>query len=91
MGWIYYRMIVKVNKEVVTCIYRAKNCKNHFKIVRQIIFFFKMTWQLMWRNVRVEILNTMFQLLVIYIYIYIYFNKIQKFVFAYIRDKKNEK
>ena len=27
----------------------------------------------------------------IYIYIYIYFNKIQKFVFAYIRVKKNEK
>ena len=25
------------------------------------------------------------------IYIYIYFNKIQKFVFAYIRVKKNEK
>ena len=29
---------MEVNKKVVGCIYRTKNCKNHFKIVGQIIF-----------------------------------------------------
>ena len=52
------------------CIYRAENCKNHFKIVGKIIFKKekekRMTWQLMWRNVRAVALNAMFQLLVIY-------------------------
>ena len=28
---------MEVNKKVVGCIYRTKNCKNHFKIVGQII------------------------------------------------------
>ena len=51
----------------MSCIYRAENCKNHFKIVGQIIFKKKkMTWQLMWRNVRTAVLNATFQLLVIY-------------------------
>ena len=55
-------------------IYKAENCKNHFKIVGQIIYIFlKMTWQLMWRNVRADALNATLQLLVIYRYIYIYF------------------
>ena len=52
------------------CIYRAKNCKNNFKIVGQIIFKKekekRMTWQLMWRNVRAVALNATFQLLVLY-------------------------
>ena len=49
------------------CIYRAENCKNLFKIVGQIIFKKKkLTWQLMWHNVSVAVLNTTFQLLVIY-------------------------
>ena len=53
-------------------IYRTKNCKNHFKIVGQIIFIKnkkikikKMMWQLIWRNVRVAALNATLQLLVI--------------------------
>ena len=55
----------------MSCIYKAENCKNHFKIVGQIIFFFflkkkRMTWQLMWRNIRAAALNATFQLLVIY-------------------------
>ena len=52
----------------MSCIYRAENCKNYFKIVGKIIFKKekKMTWQLMWRNVRVAALNVTFQLLVIY-------------------------
>ena len=53
------------------CIYRAENCKNHFKIVIQIIFLKRKekkrtTWQLMWRNVRVAALNATLQFLVIY-------------------------
>ena len=51
------------------CIYRAKNYKNHFKIVGQIIFKKKkkkLTWQLMWGNVRATALNATLQLLVIY-------------------------
>ena len=50
------------------CIYRAGNCKIHFKIIGQIIFKKekKMTWQLMWRDIRATTLNTTFQLLVIY-------------------------
>ena len=47
-------------------IYRAKNCKNHFKIEGKVIIFsLKMTWQLMWRNVRAAALNATLQLLVI--------------------------
>ena len=34
----YYRVIIEVNKWVVDCVYRAENCKNHFKIVGQNIF-----------------------------------------------------
>ena len=49
-------------------IYRAKNCKNHFKNVGQIILKKKMTLQLMWRNVRAAVLNAMLRLLVIYRY-----------------------
>ena len=53
-------------------IYRAENCKNHFKIVGKIIFKKekekKMTWQLMWRNVRTTVLNATLQFLVIYSY-----------------------
>ena len=52
------------------CIYRAENCKNNFKIVGQIIFKKekekRMTWQLMWCNVRAVALNATFQLLVLY-------------------------
>ena len=51
------------------CIYRVENCKNHFKIVGQIIFKNKrkrMMWQLMWRNVRAAALNATLQLPVIY-------------------------
>ena len=45
----------------------VENYKNHFKTVRQIInFFFKMMWQLMWRNIRTAALNGTFHLLVIY-------------------------
>ena len=49
------------------CIYRVENCKNRFKIIGQIIFKKKkkMTWQLMWRNVRAAALNATLQLLVI--------------------------
>ena len=51
------------------CINRAENCKNHLKIVGQIIFKKekrkKMTWQLMWRNARAAALNAALQLLVI--------------------------
>ena len=48
-------------------IYRVVNYKNHLKIEGKIILFTKrMTWQLMWRNVRVTELNAMLQLLVIY-------------------------
>ena len=44
----------------------AENCKNHFKIVGQIIYIFlKMTWQRMWCNVRAAALNSTLQLLVI--------------------------
>ena len=51
------------------CIYKTENCKNHFKIVRQTIFKKKkkLTWQLMWRNVKAAAaLNATLQLLVIY-------------------------
>ena len=70
VGMIYHMVIVEVNKQVVSCVYRPKNCKNHFKIVGQIVFKKekekkRMTWQLMWRNVRVAVLNAMLQLLVI--------------------------
>ena len=50
------------------CIYRVENCKNRFKIIGQIIFkknFKKMTWHLMWHNVRAAALNATLQLLVI--------------------------
>ena len=40
--------------------------KNHFKIEEKIFFLKKMTWQLMWRNVRAAGLNATLQLLVIY-------------------------
>ena len=51
----------------MSCIYRAENCKNYFKIVGKIIFKKekKMTWQLMWRNMKAATLNAMLQLLVI--------------------------
>ena len=69
VGMIYHMVIVEVNKQVVSCVYRPKNCKNHFKIVGQIVFKKKrnkrMAWQLMWRNVRVAVLNATLQLLVI--------------------------
>ena len=38
VGMIYHMVIVEVNKQVVSCVYRPKNCKNHFKIVVQMIF-----------------------------------------------------
>ena len=62
------------------CIYRAENCKNHFKIVGKIIFKKKMMWQLMWRNVRVAVLNATLQLLVIYK------NKIAKVKISHLSD-----
>ena len=40
MDWIYFKVIVEVNK-VVGYIYRVENFKNHFKIVGQIIFIKK--------------------------------------------------
>ena len=50
-------------------IYRVENCKNHFKIVGKIILQKKrMTWQLMWHNVRAAALNATLHFLLIYRY-----------------------